>query len=256
MPVNTAANDNKGLATTPPTPLLHEDNYILAKTLPVENGVNRVILRSLPSAGKIELHAETDGLKPAEVELVSLAVAVQDGLSTYMPTAALASNLKRGPTPQGPSFQQSRFPIAPASVNAGSSQANVGKSQDDNETTSWSSDGTLVNAWIEYVFAAPQTPDQIDVKLGGFRQLHSPLRVTLDGKTVWEGTTPTSLGYITLNLKPALGTHLRIALTGSPVRGNEFGQIKELAGVTAAQAEQPTKPILTIIEAEIYRATP
>jgi hypothetical protein len=256
VPVNTAPNDNKGLSTTPPTPLLHEDNYILSKTLPVENGVNRVVLRSLPTAAKIELHAEAEGLKPAEVELASLAVAVQDGLSTHMPAAALASNLKRGPTPPGPSFQQSRFPIAPVSVTAGSNQASVGQSQDDDENTSWSSDGTLENAWVEYVFAAPQIPDQIDVKLGGFRQLHFPLRVTLDGKAVWEGTTPTSLGYITLNLKPALGTHLRIALTGIPVRGNEFGQIKELAGVTAAQAEQPAKPILTVIEAEIYRATP
>jgi hypothetical protein len=254
--VNTAANENKGLSTTPPTPLLHEDNYILANTLPLEDGINRAILRSLTSAGKIELHAEADGLKPAEVELVSLAVALQDGLSTYMPTAELASNLKRGPTPPGPSFLQSRFPIALGSVTAGSNQASVGQSQDDDESISWSSDGTLGNAWVEYVFAAPQIPDQIDLKLGGFRQLHFALRVTLDGKAVWEGTTPTSLGYITLNLKPALGTHLRIALTGSPVRGNEFGQIRELAGATAAQAEQPSKPILTVIEAEIYRATP
>jgi len=255
-PVNTAANDNKGLSTTPPTPLLHEDNYILAKTLPVENGVNRVIVRSLPTPGKIQLRAEAEGLKTAEVELTSLPVAVQDGLSTYMPSAALTSNLKRGPTPAGPSFKQSRFPIALASVTAGSNADKTGKSQDDDETTSWSSDGTLENAWIEYVFAKAETPEQIDLKLGGFRQLHSPLRVTLDGKTVWEGAAPTSLGYVTLKLKPELGTRLRIALTGSPVKGNEFGQIKELAGATVAQAEQPAKPILTVIEAEIYKTTP
>jgi hypothetical protein len=255
-PVNSAPNDNKGLSTTPPTPLLHEDNYILAKTLPVENGVNRVILRSLPEAGKIELRAEAEGLKTAAVELTSLPVAVRDGLSTYMPAAALPSNLKRGPTPAGPSFKQSRFPIALASVTAGSNADKAGQSQDDDETTSWSSDGVLENAWIEYVFAKAETPEQIDVKLGGFRQLHSPLRVTLDGKTVWEGVTPTSLGYVTLKLKPELGTHLRIALTGSPAKGNEFGQIKELAGATAAQAEQPAKPILTVIEAEIYKMKP
>jgi hypothetical protein len=256
VPLNTAPNGNKGLSTTPPTPLLHEDNYLLAKTLPVENGVNRVILRSLPSAGKIELRAEAEGLKPAEVELASLPVAVRDGLSTYMPSAALPSNLKRGPTPAGPSFLQSRFPIALASVTAGSNADQTGQSQDDDETTSWSSDGVLENAWIEYVFAKAETPEQIDVKLGGFRQLHFPLRVTLDGQTVWEGVTPTSLGYVTLKLKPAQGTHLRIALTGSPAKGNEFGQIKELAGATTAQAEQPAKPILTVIEAEIYKLKP
>jgi hypothetical protein len=254
VPANTAANDNKGLAATPPTLFLHDDNYILSKTLPVENGVNRVILRSLPHAGKIVLRAEAEGLKPAEVVLASRPVPVVGGLSTAMPDAGLPSNLSRGPTPLGPSFHPTRFPIVIASVTAGSNAANVGQSQDDDETTSWSSDGNLDNAWIEYVFASPQNPGQIDVKLGGFRQLHFPLRVTLDGQTVWEGITPTSLGYITLKLKTAIGTHLRIALTGPPSKGSEFGQIKELAGATAAQAEQPAKPILTVIEAEIYKS--
>ena len=93
-----------------PTPLLHEDNYILSRTLPVENGVNRVILRSLPSAGKIELRAEAEGLKSAEIELSSHAVPEKDGLSNTMPDAGLPSNLTRGPTPLGPSFHQRGFP--------------------------------------------------------------------------------------------------------------------------------------------------
>jgi hypothetical protein len=79
------------------------------------------------------------------------------------------------------------------------------------------------------------------------------LRITLDGKTVWEGLTPTNFGYCTLELKPVSGTHLRIALTGVPVR--EFDRITELAAATPPRVEPPIKPILTVSETEIYKAT-
>ena len=237
------------------TPLLHEDNYILASTLPVENGVNRVILRSLPNEGRIHLRAEADGLKATDLEFSSLPDTAVDGLSTTMPDASLPSNLQRGPTPSGPSYRQSRFPIEVASIAAGSNAVTVGQSMDDNDSTSWTSDGVLENAWIEYAFSDPQTPTQIDVKLGNFRQQSYPLLVTVDGQPVWRGWTPTNLGYCQLTLMPVTGTHLRIALTGSPVHGNEFGQIKELAGEATPQAKQE-KPVLVIAEAEIYRATP
>lgn len=254
VPINTTPNDNKGLSTTPPTPLLHEDNYILSKTLPVENGVNRVILRSTPTAGKITLRAEADGLKPSEIELTSLAAAMQDELSRLMPDAGLPSNLKRGPTPAGQSFHQTRFPVAPASITAGANITDVGLSQDDDESTAWSSDGKLENAWIEYVFAKPETPGQIDLKLADFRNLRYPLRITLDGATVWEGMTPINFGYYTLPLIAASGTHLRITLTGLPVR--EFDRISELTAVSHPRLSPPIKAVLTISEAEIYRLEP
>ena len=253
VPINTVAVENKRMAATPTTPLLHEDNYILSQSLPVEDGVNRVILRSLPTAGKIELHAEAEGLKPAEIELSSKAFVERDGLSTTMPDAGLPSNLKRGPTPLGPSFHQTRFPIAVASVIAGSNAANAGLSQDDDDYTSWASDGPIENAWIEYVFAKPETPGQIDLKLADFRMLRYPLRITLDGTTVWEGLTPTNFGYFTAELKQATGAHLRIALTGVPVR--EFDRVRELTAATPPRpALPPIKTVLTVSEAEIYRA--
>jgi hypothetical protein len=251
MPVNAAPNDNKGLSTTPPTPLLHEDNYILAKTLPVENGVNRVLLRSQTTAGTIVLTAEAAGLKPASIELVSRPVPTTDGLSTFVPAAGLPSNLQRGPTPAGPSYKQSRFAIAVASVTAGSNAGKAGLSVDDDDSTTWTSDGTLGNAWIEYVFAHPETPGQVDLKLGSFRLLHFPLRITVDGQTVWEGSTPTSLGYCTLPLKPVRGTRLRITLTGKPERGSEFAEIKELVATKPTEASENFN--LAITEAEIYR---
>jgi hypothetical protein len=211
-------------------------------------------ITSLKSAGKIKLHAEADGLKPAQIELTSLAVPVHDGLSTHMSAAALPSNLKRGPTPLGPSFHQTRFPISVASVTAGSNAAHAGLSQDDDDSTSWASDGPIENAWIEYVFVPPETPGQLELKLADFRILRYPLRVTLDGKTVWEGMTPTNFGYCTLQLKTASGTHLRIALTGVPVR--KFDRIRELTAAAPPRAWPPVKTVLTVSEAEIYRAEP
>jgi len=255
VPADIAAGD-RARGGINPTPLLHEDNYILSKTLPVESGVNRVILRSLPRAGKIELRAEAGGLKSAQIEFSSYAVPEKDGLSITMPDAGLPSNLSRGVTPPGPSFHQTRFPIAVASIAAGSNAADAAKSQDDDDYTAWTSDGTPENAWIEYVFAQPESPNQIDVKLTDFRLLRYPLRITLDGATVWEGITPINLGYCMLQLKPASGTHLRIALTGLPA--HESDRIRELAGAvpTNDRVERPIKPVLGVSEVEIYRATP
>jgi hypothetical protein len=254
VPINSVPNEKFGLSTTYPTPLLHEDNYILSKTLPVEDGVNRVILRSLPSAGKVTLLAESTGLKPAQVELLSHAISVDAGLSTFKPDEGLPLNLRRGPTPSGPSFHQTRFPIEVASVTAGSNAAHAGLSMDDDDSTSWSSDeakdASAENAWIEYVFAKPETPRQIDLKLGAFRTLRYPLRITLDGATVWEGLTPINFGYFTAELKPATGTHLRIVLTDAPVRQTE--PIIELSATSPKPASPPVKPVLTISEAEIY----
>ncbi len=228
------------------------ENYILSKTLPVENGINRVILRSLAESGNIVLRGEAEGLRSAQVELSSLPVAVSDGLSTSMPDAGLLSNFRRGPTPLGPSFHPSRLTSAVKSATAGSNSANAAQSEDDDDYTSWASDGPLENAWIEYKFAKPESLQQIDLKLVSFRTLRYPLRITLDGQTVWEGLTPTNFGYCTLQLKPASGTHLRIALTGVPVRDSD--RITELTATAPSMEEQLVKPVLAITEAEFYTA--
>ena len=43
-----------------------KDNYILAKNLPVENGVNRILIRSTTIAGTITIKANADGLKGSQ----------------------------------------------------------------------------------------------------------------------------------------------------------------------------------------------
>lgn len=275
VPVNTEPVAHPGITTTPAAPLLHEDNYILAHDLPVEEGINRIILRSLPHSGAITLTAEAAGLIPATIHLTSKPVTITDGLSTDFPAAAQPLNLGRGPTPSTPSFTPHRIAIAIASATAGANATDATLSYDDNETTSWSnapqkvtdglparpseiatqsSSASLDTAWIEYTFAQPQQPTDLELKLNGFRLRRYPLRITLDGATVWEGLTPTTLGYCTLPLMPAHGSHLRITLTAPPI---ETGAATvEVNGKIDSAGNQPLgktgAPILSIIEAEIY----
>ncbi|PYS56438.1 MAG: beta-galactosidase, partial [Acidobacteria bacterium] len=131
------------------------DNYILAKSLPVECGINRVLLRSTPDSGLIRLKAEADGLKPAAVEIASRAVKSVDGLSLEMPDAGLLTNLTRGPTPAAVPLLSSRTPVRIFSASAGANVATAALSFDDNEATSWSNDGQLGSAWIIYELDRP-----------------------------------------------------------------------------------------------------
>jgi hypothetical protein len=283
-PLNTAPADTHGVAATPVTPFLYYDNYILSRDLPVEGGVNRVSIRSTEKPGTITLTARADGLTPAHLTFVSRAVPEHNGLSSYDPAAALPVHLERGPTPSTPSFHITREPIAIVSATAGANADEAIRSYDDNETTAWTNasatrtdidtDGlpirhaapdktpvhaSLDTAWIEYTLARPSLPNQIDIKLTSFRVRRYPIRVTLDGAVVYEGTTPTSLGYITLPLaaeKP--GTHLRIQLTGRPIDVGEAHELVELNG-QVDQAEPVGKlepPVLSIVEAEIYQPLP
>jgi beta-galactosidase len=284
VPRTTAPNDNHGLAATPPTPLLHEDNYILSKDLPVEAGINRVSVRSLPESGLVTLEANADGLPAAHLEFTSKAIVTQNGLSSDFPAEDQPVNLERGPTPATPSFIRRRFSIPIVSATAGANAASAALSFDDNETTSWSNapdkvtdglpprggevaapaaspkGGTLDTAWIEYTFAHATQPTELEMKLNGFRQRRYPIRVTLDGTIVYEGLTPATLGYCNLKLRPATGQHLRIALTAPPVNTSENNAIVEITGKIEGSGNKPLggtgDPIISVIEAEVYSAAP
>jgi beta-galactosidase len=280
--VNTAATDNHSLSATPVAPFLHDDNYILSKNLPVEGGINRASIRSTTTPGTITLIAKTDGLPTAHLTLTSHPTPQHDGLSTFNPAATLPVNLDRGETPSTPSFTVTRTPITIASATAGANPIATTNSYDDDETTAWTNapatrtdiypdglpirnakpDATPVNAslgtaWIEYTLAQPTTPTQLELKLTAFRLRRYPIRITLDGIPIYEGTTITSLGYITLPLtatKP--GTKLRIQLTAVPFDIEETHALVEVSG-KIDQAEPKTreaKPILSILEAEVYEA--
>jgi mono/diheme cytochrome c family protein len=64
----------------------------------------------------------------------------------------------------------------------------------------------VANAWIEYQLDKPQAVDEVVLKLIGWRLRSYPLRITMDGVTVYEGVPAKSLGYVTLPLKPVKGS--------------------------------------------------
>jgi beta-galactosidase len=230
-------------------------NGVLATTLSVELGVNRVLIRSTTKAGKVGLSATADGLATASINLASKPVAVKEGLTPVFAEDYQPSDLSRGPTPTGPSYTPFRRTIKVASALAGSNNADAGKSHDDNETTTWSSDGAAENAWIEYDFAQPEAVSHLSMRLTGWRLRSYPIRVTLDDKVVFEGTTPKSLGYVDLDLTPATGSKLRITLTGPTKDLDAFGNIVELKNNKEAQSvgadKVPTGWRLSIAEADI-----
>lgn len=279
-PLNTAPTDTHGMSKTPIAPYLYFDNYVMSQQLPVEGGINRVSIRSTTKAGTITLVARSKGLREAELTFTSRPSPEHDGLSTYDPSADLPVNLERGPTPDTPSYSITRIPVSIASATAGANAAEASNSYDDNETTAWTNasstrkdvatDGlpirhaapdhtavsaSLETAWIEYTLAKPASPFEMDMKLGSFRLRRYPLRITLDGQVVYEGTTPTSLGYVTLPLKHVHpGTKLRIQLTAPAYNVEEKHQLVELNG-KVDQAQPVSKngvPVLSILEAEIY----
>ncbi|TCS14381.1 DUF4982 domain-containing protein [Caulobacter sp. BK020] len=226
-----------------------DDNYILSRTLPVEAGINRIALRSTLDAGKVTVTARAEGLKPATVTLDVAPPPAEDAL--------LPVSLVRGPTPATPSFKVRRVAIKPVATIAGSNPATVDLARDDDETTHWASDGQLANAWIEYQLDKPQVVDEVVLKLIGWRLRSYPLRITVDGVTVYEGAPPKSLGYVTLPLKPVRGRKLRIALTGPTIDRDAFGKIVEITGAKAGLDTGAEKVAagggLGIIEAELYR---
>jgi beta-galactosidase len=237
-----------------------EDNYILAKTLPVELGVNRVLIRSTNAAGAVHLTATADGLKGASLDATAKAVpAAVNGLSTVFAEDYQSSDLSRGPTPPvtaaSPSFVPFQRTIKVANIVAGSNPADAAKSHDDNETSAWSSDGTQAGAWIEYDLAQPDTVSKLSMRLTGWRLRSYPIKVTLDDQVVFEGATPKSLGYVDLDLKPATGSKLKISLTAPSEDRDSGGKVVELNGNKEAQSVGADKVAagwrLSIVEADI-----
>jgi beta-galactosidase len=228
-----------------------EDNFILATSLPVECGVNRVLLRSTTQSGKIRLTANAMGLASAELDLESLPVDMQDGVSKDMPWDDLPSFLDYGPTPSGPSFNKTRLALTVASTNAGSNAGAAALSLDDNELTNWSSGRGTEGAWITYHFDEPRLINEVCLKLDRWRTTSYPISLFADDKVVWSGNTSRSLGYVTLSFEPVRGRSVTVALEGVTNIHDEFGQIIEVSGVVDRPSAGNGRR-LSIIEAEIY----
>jgi beta-galactosidase len=228
------------------------DNCILSKQLPVECGVNRVLIRSAVQPGKIVLSAKSEGLKSASVEILSKSFEVKDGLSLTMPDEGLVCRLDRGPTPKGESFKVTRIPVSITGVIAGANADKAAASYDDNETTNWANDGKLATGWIQYEFGKPADVNQVVLKLSSWRNKRYPLRITIDGKEVWKGDTEQTLGYYTIRFEPTKGKTLKIELTGAGQSKDGFDIVEVTGQKDQSAAAKDSKGTLSIVEAEIY----
>ena len=228
-------------------------NFILARSLPVECGVNRVLLRSTTVPGKIVLTARSAGLASAQLELTSSAVTTTDGWSLTHPGDGLTGRLDLGPTPAGPSFTPSRRSVTIASVTAGSNAAEAGLSFDDNEITAWTSSDDVAQAWIEYRFDGPADVNNATFKLTGWRERTYPIRILIEGQEVWRGVTTRSLGYVTIPFKTTRGQTVRLELVGASTSDDAFN-LTELADQAnaATGSNRVLARSLSIIEAEFY----
>jgi beta-galactosidase len=232
------------------------DNYILAKSLPVELGINRVLIRSTSESGTIKLHARSNGLNPATVQIETKAVKVVDGLTNNNPVEDLPFYLDRGPTPKGKSYHITRHPVEIVTAKAGFNSDQAKYSFDDNELTNWCNDGNIKSGWIVYNFAEPAVIDEIELKLDKWRLRSYPLRISIDGKSVFAGNTGKSLGYINIsNFEPVRGQQLKIELTGthSDRDGFDYEELdpaKQAAEIAKRQNEG--KGMLGIVEIEVY----
>ena len=250
------------------------DNYILSTELPVECGVNRVLVRSTTTPGTIRLSASARGLGNAgssSGETAASAIVgpnpsgwsgnaastnrewttatvswqsqplpdqVNEGLSLYIPGDLLACRLDRGETPATPSYTDRFETIGIASATAGAHAEEALRSYDDNELSEWRNDGRLQSAWIAYTLERPAAIDQLSLKLTGWRQRSYPIEVYADSTLVWKGDTPKSLGYVELPIEhPVEARTYTIRQVGSASDKEAFGQIVELAAPNAGELD-------------------
>ena len=232
------------------------DNYIGSIDLPVECGVNRVLVRSTTTPGDIKIYAGADGIKGvAGIELKTEKV----DIDTYLPQYSLKCDLSRGETPSTPSYQDIKKTIDIVGVKAGSDNETAQNSLDDDETTEWKSDGKPENAWITYQLAKKTAVDEIAVKLTGWRDKMYPLVIYAGKKKVWEGYTYACLGYVHIKIdKPVKAKDITIKMIGDAKSKTQLGDTKELAGGKASTLDfigvTKGKPVLRIVEIDMLQA--
>ena len=222
-----------------------------AMSLPVECGVNRVLLRTTTNAGEINLAVYADGVKPAYVSLNSKK-------TDFVKSEKLSSQLDRGETPITPSYKELARGIDIVSAKAGYDSEHAIHSYDDNELSEWKNDGRLSTAWITYKLAKKTVVDDICLKLTGWRLRSYPIEVYAGKQLIWSGETERSLGYIHLTPTKRVKTNeITIRLKGAGKDKDAFGGITELAQPVAGELDLfkarnggETKSELRIVEIE------
>ena len=241
------------------------DNYVGAMNLPVECGVNRVLVRSTVNPGKINISAYADGVKPAYITVESSEFldepsgGTERKVESYLPQLSLKGRLDRGETPLSPSYTEKAQEVKIISAKAGCDSESAKNSFDDNELSEWKNDGRLNTGWITYRLAKKAVIDDICIKLTGWRLRSYPLEIYAGKKLIWSGETERSLGYIHLKPNKAVKTNeITIRLKGAGKDKDAFGGIVEVAEPAAGELDlfkakngAETKSELRIVEIEL-----
>ena len=202
--------------------------------IPVECGVNRVLVRSTVNPGEIHLSACADGVKPAYATVHSSMPNDENG----SPQFTLKGRLNRGETPLTPSYTETSKGIGILSAKAGYDSDHAVNSFDDNELSEWKNDGRRSTAWITYRLAEKAVVDDICLKLTGWRVRSYPLEVYAGKTLIWSGETERSLGYIHLKPSKRVKTNeITIRLKGAGKDKDAFGGITEVAQSAAGELD-------------------
>ena len=236
-----------------------------AMSLPLECGVNRVLVRTTTNAGEINLSAYAEGVKPAYIVVNSVECRVNSFLrpseqasrwAERLPQLTLKGELGRGETPNTPSYAETAHGINIISAKAGCNSDQASRSYDDNELSEWKNDGRLSTAWITYRLERKTIVDDICLKLTGWRLRSYPLEVYAGKTLIWSGETERSLGYIHLApIKRVKTDEITIRLKGAGKDKDAFGGIVEVAQPAAGELDlfkakngADTKSELRIVE--------
>jgi beta-galactosidase len=220
------------------------ENHIRTQKLPVECGVNRILIRSTRQAGPVMITVKSGDLISDTLSLESKKVEILNGLSTQIPATKLLGRLTRGATPVTSSFVISRIPVSVINATAGANDKDAVFSFDDNEKTEWRNNGAGSTAWIKYDLVRKAELSEICLKLTDWTTRSYQIRILAeDGSVLWEGATACSLGYITLPLKKGVVTRsVRLELLNKNL--NLFDKNSPGSG--------ESKDELRIVEIEFY----
>ena len=231
------------------------DNYVGAMALPVECGVNRVLVRSTVNAGTITVYASAEGLNGVQQAVIKTKAVDR---FNDMPALTLKGNLSRGETPLTPSYTDRATGIAIKSAKAGYDSEHASRSFDDNELSEWKNDGRLSTAWITYKLERKAVVSDICLKLTGWRLRSYPLEIYAGKQLIWSGETERSLGYVHLTPAKRVRTdEITIRLKGAGKDKDAFGGIVEVAQPAAGELDlfkakngDNTRNELRIVEVE------
>lgn len=236
------------------------DNYILSKKLPVECGINRILIRSTTQSGNIRLTATAEGLTSASLSFRSIPFSGKNGLASYISGDHQPSYLERGETPADASFTISRNQITILDAVTESNPERAKNSFDDNELSEWGNDGKLSTGWIRYELERDALISEIELKLTGWRMRSYPIEIYVDEQKVYEGETEKSLGYVSIPIEPTMGRFVEVRLIGQSSDQDAFGEIVEITGTKELDLyrdpnAEDAKGQLRIVEIDIYEKT-